>query len=138
MNRVVNGMKTSDGPCLSRAGILACEFGRRLVARRGTRRDAPQTRSPDGCATAARDAHSDRQIAPPRVSAACKSSRIFPDIPALFFAASEPEQFSQVVCNKQLEFLAVQQCDAACRSRARVLTSGGGDGHRWCRGRLPL
>src|SRR6266545_1595700 len=33
------------------AGVLACEFGRRLVARRGTRRDASQTRNQDGCAT---------------------------------------------------------------------------------------
>ena len=33
------------------AGVLACEFGRRLVARWETGRDAPRTRSRDGSAT---------------------------------------------------------------------------------------
>src|SRR5438093_5804765 len=138
MNRVVNGMKTSDGPCLSSAGVLACEFGRCLVARRGTRRGAPQTRSPYRCATPCSDAHSDRQIAPPRVSAACKSSRIFPEIPALFFAASAPELFSQLICNKRLAFLVLQLLNAAYRSRGRVLLLGGGDHRRLCLCCLPL
>jgi len=133
MNRVVNGLKApvgraliarfgtvrlfdrTGGPHLRRvlrpwgsAGVLACEFRRRPVARRGTRRDAPQTRSRDGRATLAGDARPDWQFARWPMSIVPCYARLFPANLARFFAASSPELFSQVIDNQLVEFLAVR------------------------------
>jgi len=101
----------ANGPCLSSvtgrngsAGVLACEFGRRLVARRGTWPDAPQTRSRDGCATLAGGARSDWQIASPGFAAACGLSRIIPPDSRRFFVASAQKSCLQVVENQRRTF----------------------------------
>ena len=93
--------------CNGSAGVLACEFGRRLVARRGTWRDAPQTRCRDGGATLADAARSDRRMVTQGVPASCGSSRFFREIPTKFFSASALDLHSQVVENQRSDYSAV-------------------------------
>src|SRR6266540_2947641 len=52
-------------------------------------------------------ARSDRKFGRRAVWLLSASSRIFPDIPTCFFAASAPDQYLQVVENQRSDFLAV-------------------------------